>query len=76
MTGATGPVDPSKVSCDAKWYDRTAGAYVDSTTIALVDHQYTVVVTDVVAADGYVLGPTFTVEGFTSTVPGTWTYNF
>ena len=76
VTGATGPVDTSKVSCDAKWYDRTAGAYVDSTTIALVDHQYTVVVTDVVAADGYVLGPTFTVEGFTSTVPGTWTYNF
>ena len=76
VNGTADAAADSKVSCKAQWYDRTAGAYVEATTIAQVGHEYTVVVTNVAAQDGYVLGPTFTVAGFTSTVPGTWTYNF
>ena len=65
-----------KVTYTAKWYDRTTGAYVDNTQIAVASHQYTVVVTDVAAQAGYALASGFTVTGFNSTVPGTWTFNF
>ena len=65
-----------QVTYTAKWFDRTTGAYVDNTQIAVAGHAYTVVVTDVVAQAGYALASGFTVTGFNSTVPGTWTFNF
>ena len=56
----------------AKWYDATTGAFVADTDRAIAGHVYTQIVT-VTVADGYKLGASTVVTGFTKeAATSTW----
>ena len=64
------------VGYNAQWFDATSGQVVPSTQIALAGHVYVCQVSGFTAAYGYELAPTFGVNGWNSTVPGTWTWTW